>query len=103
MNFYSIADVIVGLEPKYPMLRERCRPYLCQTSGVTDHVIPTDSCGFAELVAEHPEATEELLEYLHVGTLFYSALIRHNGLMLHSSAVVVDGACYAFSADPGVG
>ena len=103
MNYYSIADVIVGLEPKYPMLRERCRPYLCRKSGVTDYVIPTDAFGFAALVAKHPEATEELLEYLHVGTLFYSALLERNGLMLHASAVVVDGACYAFSADSGVG
>lgn len=103
MNFYSIADLIIGMEPRYPMLRERCKPYLCQKSGVTDYVISTETCGFAELVARHPEATEELLEYLHVGTLFYSALIRHQGLMLHSSAVVVDGECYAFSADSGVG
>lgn len=103
MYFYSIADIIVGLEPKYPLLRERCRPYLCKKSGVTDYVLPTDACGFAGLVAKHPEATEELLEYLHVGTMFYSVLLKHQGLMLHSSAVVVDGECYAFSADKGVG
>ncbi len=103
MNFYSIADLTVGLEPRYPMLRERCKPYLCKKSGVTDYVITTQTCELAELAARTPGATEEVLEYLHVGTLFYSALIRHHGLMLHSSAVVVNGACYAFSADKGVG
>ncbi len=103
MNYYSIADLIVGFEPKYPMLRERCRPYLCTTGGTADYVIPSVVPGFAELAAAHPEADEELLEYLHIGTLFYSFFIQHNGLMLHSSAVVADNACYAFSADCGVG
>ncbi|HBL41721.1 MAG TPA: hypothetical protein DDY98_09350 [Ruminococcaceae bacterium] len=103
MNYYSIADLIIGFEPKYSMLREHSKPYLCTESGVADYVIPPNAPGFAEVVAAHPEATEELLEYLHIGTLFYSLFIQHNGLMLHSSAVVVDDACYAFSADSGVG
>ncbi len=103
MNFYSIADIIIGLEPKHALLRQRCEPYLCRKSGVTDYVISAEAGGLAELAAQHPEVTEEVLEYLHVGTLFYAGLIRHGGLMLHASAVVVDGACYAFSADRGIG
>lgn len=103
MKFYSIADVIVGLDPQYPMLRERCKPYLCRKSGVADYIISLENDSFAEWVADHPETTAEVLEYLRVGTLFYSVLVGHHGLMLHASAVVVDGACYAFSADSGVG
>lgn len=43
------------------------------------------------------------LEYLYTGSWFYKMLLKHGGCMLHSSAVVVDGAAYLFSADSGTG
>ena len=43
------------------------------------------------------------VEYVATGALFNRFLIVHDGLMLHSSAVVVDGYAYLFSADSGTG
>ena len=45
----------------------------------------------------------ETIEYVMTGALFNRFLIAHDGLMLHSSAVVVDGYAYLFSADSGTG
>ncbi len=47
--------------------------------------------------------TEEQVEYIWTGADFYRKLIVHNGLMLHASAVVVDGYAYLFSAPSGTG
>ncbi|MBE5958549.1 MAG: hypothetical protein E7254_06765 [Lachnospiraceae bacterium] len=45
----------------------------------------------------------EGLEYIYTGSIFYRDLIKLGGMMLHSSAVVVDGYAYLFSADSGTG
>jgi hypothetical protein len=43
------------------------------------------------------------LEYMYTGSLFYRFLLAKGGMMIHSSAVVVDGYAYLFSADSGTG
>lgn len=43
------------------------------------------------------------IEYIYTGSLFYRYLLKHNGMMIHSSAVVVDGYAYLFSANSGTG
>lgn len=52
---------------------------------------------------EYPKNSIESLEYIYSGSLFYRILLKYNGMMLHSSAVVVDGYAYLFSADSGTG
>lgn len=51
----------------------------------------------------YKNASEELCEYLMSGYDFYKKLLDYDGLMLHSSAVVVNDRAYLFSADPGTG
>lgn len=41
--------------------------------------------------------------YLDSGFYFYQQLLRHDGMMLHASAVVVDGYAYLFSGPCGMG
>ena len=50
-----------------------------------------------------PNVDDDLGEYLYSGFDFYKKLLQHGGLMLHSSAVVVDGKAYLFTADSGTG
>lgn len=52
---------------------------------------------------KYPEATDDDAEYLSTGANFYYKLLNYDGIMLHSSAVVVDGKAYLFSADSGTG
>ena len=42
-------------------------------------------------------------EYAYTGMSFYKQLINFGGLLLHSSAVVVDGRAYLFTASSGTG
>lgn len=42
-------------------------------------------------------------EYMATCTAFYRELLRFDGLMLHASAVVLDGKAYLFSAKSGTG
>ncbi|MBR4720935.1 MAG: hypothetical protein IK057_04155 [Clostridia bacterium] len=44
-----------------------------------------------------------LCEYVYTGSVFYTGLLQFDGFMLHSSAVLMDGNAYLFSASSGVG
>lgn len=52
---------------------------------------------------EHPELVQDDWEYMLTGSDFYTELIKYNGILLHSSCVVVDDYAYVFSADSGTG
>ncbi len=50
-----------------------------------------------------PGLAPELLEYMESGIQFYWHLLRYNGLMLHASAVALEGRAYLFSGPCGRG
>jgi len=52
---------------------------------------------------DNPYWNDDNGEYMYSGMNFYYKLLGFEGLMLHSSVVVVDGKAYLFSADPGTG
>ena len=53
--------------------------------------------------AAHPELLGADWEYMLTGQQFYEALPRFGGLLLHASAVKLDGRAYLFSAPSGGG
>lgn len=52
---------------------------------------------------KYEELSFDLMEYVLTGSTFNKILLDHGGVMLHSSAVVLDGVAYLFSADSGTG
>jgi len=93
---YKIADLGVEVPPVGNM-PERCRPYEAD--------IPVD------IVLKQEDLRPDYLEglsvednyYLDSGFQFYRKLLDYDGLMLHSSCVVVDGYAYLFSGPSGMG
>jgi len=81
-------------------MRSRCRDYLLhdELEGA-DIVIRTDLFS--------GDAWKELSEndwyYMLTGGYFFLHLLKHNGMMLHASAVELDGRAYLFSAPCGTG
>lgn len=65
-----------------------------------DIIIRSDAKAFIE---RHPHFTLNDSEYMSTGSSFYSQLLYYDGVMIHSSAVVVDGRAYIFSAPSGTG
>ena len=45
----------------------------------------------------------ESLAYMDSGQIFYTHLLRYNGMMLHASALELEGGAYLFSGPSGVG
>lgn len=106
MPFYDIAQLRVEIiEPK-GRTEKQAVPYLSKNQDESikaDIVINVDDSRVEAAIKEHPELNQGDWEYMLTGSDFYTDLIKFNGILLHSSCVVVDGVAYAFSADSGTG
>lgn len=104
-QYYQIAGLVTKMKCS-GRTAVQALPYRCSPVEKPDIDIPTErierTCKIWKETTFANE-TDELTEYMATGALFYLYLLEHNGLMLHSSAVVVDGKAYLFTADPGTG
>ena len=98
-RYYRIAGLTVKMNT-FGRTLEQAEPY----------GIPQRDCADVEVTSrwpllreKYPYLSESDGEYLATGACFYRHLIEFGGLMLHSSAVVVDGRAYLFTADSGTG
>lgn len=102
---YNIAGLITKFDSSGRTYHQAI-PYRCHNSGSPDIVIPTEriqkNCKLWK-ETNFPNSSYDELEYMVTGALFYLYLLDFDGLMLHASAVVMDGKAYLFTADSGTG
>lgn len=106
MAFYRFAELIVEMEPKYPTLTAQSAAYLINEDS--QHITPDIRIMpkpeyIDEIKKTYPDITPNQCEYMRYGSIFYRGLLRYDGMLLHSSAVALDGRAYLFSASPGTG
>ena len=92
----KIANLGVDV-PELGDLPRRCKPY--ETDVLVN--ITLDPARVCTNIWEDASAEENY--YLTSGFEFYRQLLRYDGMMLHASAVVVDGCAYLFSGPCGMG
>lgn len=93
-QFYKIADLTVAMDTFGRTLKQ-AEPYLTETVDKADIYIQSDTENVAK---KNPGMGKSHVEYLASGASFYHQLLSHEGMLLHSSAVVVDGKAYLFTA-----
>lgn len=93
----KIADLIVEV-PAAGDLVSRCAGYITK-NATPDIVIPFDNMD-AESTGY---TTDDIAAYMESGRWFYAFLLDYGGILLHSSAVEVDGKAYLFSGPCGAG
>lgn len=104
---YRIADLNIVMTTYHKETMERAKPYRSEidfSEEKADGIIDLGQ-DFYEKVYQQtmPYSNYTTIEYMHTGSKFNRLLLEHNGCMLHSSAVVIDGYAYLFSADSGIG
>lgn len=94
----KIADLITEV-PEAGDLVPRCKAYLYEGTECADVTIRT------ELFRKDAwkGLSGDSYVYCESGSHFYHELLLHSGLMLHASAVELDGKAYLFSAPSGTG
>lgn len=106
MPIYDIASLKVKMNNCGGRSEKQAIPYLSKNQDESQHIdidIFVDDNRVNRAMAEHPELNQDDWEYMLTGSDFYNAVIDFNGILLHSSCIVVDGVAYAFSADSGIG
>lgn len=100
MGLYRIADVTVQMDVS-GRTWEQAQNYKAPGGGVADISLQVDIARILEL---NPEIDDpDVAEYLATGAMFAQELLDFNGSFLHSSAVILDGKAYLFSAPSGTG
>lgn len=100
---YKIAELVIEMEPDYPLLLNRAKKYEYDGDEEPVCAIRITEETYHQLEEKYPEAGRALIEYMITGNRFYMMLTQMQGLLLHSSAVAVDGKAYLFSAPSGTG
>lgn len=98
-QYYRIAGLTVKMNT-FGITQELAQPYGMDGSSQADITIEAD---LREMKALYPQVEDAVLAYIVTGKDFYAKLTDFNGMMLHASAIAVDGKAYLFSADSGVG
>ncbi len=100
--------IIAGLKTEYivrgELLRERSSAYKADFDSDETQIRLNIKEDFIKAKQkEMPHLTIDEHEYMWTCEAFYNELLRHGGMMLHSSCVEKDGFAYLFSARSGTG
>jgi hypothetical protein len=98
-KYYKIAGLTVEME-SFGRTVSQAAPYAIDPVEDVDVRIENAPDAFC---LKYSSASREDCEYIFTGMSFYKQLINFGGIMLHSSAVVVDGRAYLFTAPSGTG
>ena len=94
----KIADLYVDI-PEAGGMSPRCRDYLVNEDVTPDIIIKEEMYAMERWPGMNPD----LLAYMDSGQIFYTYLLKYGGMMLHASALELDGGAYLFSGPSGVG
>ena len=103
MKRYCIGDIIVDIDVECERLERLGKPYETNTEGAPNMRIIISNEMLDDMHKEYNYLTRDEVAYLASGALFNRRLTAFNGLMLHSSAIEMDGRAYLFSAHSGTG
>lgn len=104
---YNIADLKIVMTTYHQKTKLQAADYMDDSDWneeEADGIINIQQDFYEDVLKNYmPYSNYDLIEYIYTGGLFSRILIDFDGCMLHSSAVVVDGYAYLFSADSGTG
>ena len=100
--------IIAGLKTEYlvrgELLRSRSEKYRADFESQETQIRLNIKEEFLRGRKEkYPHLSMDEVEYMWTSEAFYNELLRHNGIVLHSSCVEKDGHAYLFSARSGTG
>lgn len=77
--------------------------YRSDTERQPDITLDGTKEDYEKLRKQYPHLSIEECEYSCAGAEFYMKLLKHQGFMIHASAVEKEGKAYLFSAPSGTG
>lgn len=114
MGMYKIADLYVEIDVKYPRCSTQLQKYKIEDRGIKPDIsffvnkemidAYVESGKDSEIMKDWPmHMVWDEVEYMLAGQIFYRQLLKFNGMLLHSSALVMGDKAYLFSGKSGIG
>ncbi len=103
MAVYNIAGIPVEYDCTYELLKSRSEKYKAPDGTVPEFTLKVADETMKRYEKRFSATGEDAFEYMGMGSLFYKKLLSYEGMMLHASAVMLDGYAYLFSAPCGTG
>ena len=100
---YNIADIIVDLDVQYPRLKKQIEAYKYYGDANVNVEIRLTEKLYEAYFEKYPNIEREMIEYISLGSEYYTALLHFNGMLIHSSCIVYEDKAYLFSAPCGTG
>lgn len=101
---YLIANLVTEYEPRYESLKKIAQPFIYEGEKEADIVIGVNDARIRSLLSEMTQDSDlDDAEGLAVSSEFSRKVIRFHTMLIHSSALILDGKAYLFSAGSGVG
>ena len=105
-QLYKIAGLVVKLNC-FGRTFLQAEKYLCDSTETVDIEFDKEAfeTSYSYFLKKYrgSKLSDDDIEYMTTGVHFYRNLLRYDGFMFHSSAIVLDDKAYLFSADPGTG
>ncbi len=98
-SFYKVAGLTLQMDA-FGRTAAQAEPYRIAACEKPDIVIRSNRQTLQERA---PHLSEDDCEYMSTGSSFYRQLLQFDGMLLHASAVMMDGRAYLFSAPSGTG
>ena len=99
----KLAGLVINIETCYEYTRKLFYDYVCDASEKVDITVRFCDTELAEEAANDPAYPEFYHESLLVYRKICTAIIEHNAMLIHSSAVSLDNEAYLFTAPSGTG
>lgn len=103
MYSYRFADLYISMSCQYGLMKRRSHKYLTETVPAIDIVLEIPETLMTDWIKRYPHLTPAEIELILLSSLFSGQLLRHNGFVLHASAIAFRQCGILFSGDPGVG
>ena len=101
---YLIADLVTEFSPKFDNLKKLCEAFIYNGNRSIDVNLSVSDEYIEKLHKKMTdESTIENAEEFAYSGVFNRAIIKHNAMLIHSSAICYNGGAYLFSARSGVG
>ena len=100
---YRIADFLIDIEPRFPLMRRHLEEYAYHGEGEADFSVRVTD----EMLEKQRAAQPEFSLPYHEGTCMLRVIadtVVHRGcFLMHAAVIAVDGVAYAFTAKSGTG
>ena len=103
MPKYRIAELLIEIEARYPLVARVCEKYREETEAPADFSVTVEEAEIAAVMAEFPEYSPAYAENYCVCRRVSNEAAARGVILFHAAAIEVDGKAYAFSAPSGTG